>query len=71
MKWQRKRDENMKQSYLNDCKTPNLGDRIGCEMGMDWGNILLGGCRLLQKEEKNIHIFKWICESKNELSITK
>ena len=34
--------------YLNDCNTPNFGERIGCEIGIDCGNILLGGCRLLQ-----------------------
>lgn len=42
--------------YLSDCKTPNFGDRIGCEIGMDWGNILLGGCRLLKSEKSYIYM---------------
>lgn len=47
-------------TYLNDCKTPNLGERMGCDIGMDCGNILLGGCRLLRRKEKYKYIIQML-----------
>lgn len=39
----------------NEGNTPNFGERTGKLIGIDGGNILLGGCRTLEYYDKIIY----------------
>lgn len=41
----------------NEGNTPNFGERTGKLIGIDGGNIRLGGCRILVNKNKIYQIF--------------